>query len=130
MDSTCFICKSIYANLDELFAHLKYVHLLTSNSMYRCGILHCPQSFTSFCSFAKHMKSNICYTYSSQRTLNNKNNMVYDIPPPEINSNIQFEGNEQNINDVDIDTLKYSMLKFSLHYYGKFNFSRKEALEI
>lgn len=22
------------------------------------------------------------------------------------------------------------MLKFSLHYYGKFNFSRKEALEI
>jgi len=42
----------------------------------------------------------------------------------------QIEEIEQNCNNFNLDTLKYSMMTFLLHYYGKLNFSRKDALQL
>lgn len=41
--------------------------------MYRCGFQHCPQTFISFHSFSKHMKSKICNTNPIQQiSINNE----------------------------------------------------------
>lgn len=132
MESRCYICKNTFNDSDALFIHLKCVHSLTSTSIYCCGVPNCPQTFTSFRSFAKHMKSNICNTNPIQPIIinekhgTNKNNVSL----PNINPNDQMEEIEQNYNNFNLDTLKCSMIKFLLHYYGKLNFSRKDALQL
>jgi len=78
------------------------------------------------------MKSNICNTNPIQPIIinekhgTNKNNVSL----PNINPNDQMEEIEQNYNNFNLDTLKCSMIKFLLHYYGKLNFSRKDALQL
>lgn len=58
---------------------------------------------------------------------NIKNN---DIFLSDINPNNQQEDFEQNDNNFSFNTLKCSMMKFSLHYYAKLNFSKKDALQL
>lgn len=140
MDFKCFICKNTFTVLDNFIVHLKCNHFLTSTSIYRCGVQHCPQTFSSFRSFIKHMKLKICYnTNAIPQTLNNSANnktfnnddVVNDTSVSENISNIHLQNVEQNnMNILDLNNLKNSMLTFSLHYYGKLNFSRKDALEL
>lgn len=132
MDFRCYICKNTFNDLNTFFIHLKCVHSLTSTSIYCCGVLHCPQTFTSFRFFAKHMKSKICNINPIQPIIinekygTNKNKIsLTNIIPDD-----QIEEIEQNCNNFNLDTLKYSMMTFLLHYYGKLNFSRKDALQL
>lgn len=116
--------------INFLYLHLKYVRSLTFTSMYRCGFQHCPQTFTSFHSFSKHMKSKICNTNPIQQiSINNEKYSTIDNNiSSEINPNVQFEDLEQNENILNVGALKYLMMQFLMRYYGKFNFSRKDAL--
>jgi len=78
------------------------------------------------------MKLKICNTNPIQPTIIHENhgtNKNY-ISLPDINPNDQFEDFKQNDNNFNLYTLKCSMMKFSLHYYTKFNFSRKDALQL
>ncbi|XP_050547867.1 uncharacterized protein LOC126909475 isoform X2 [Daktulosphaira vitifoliae] len=66
-----FICVAetnfddIFIELHQFIAHLKYVHSLTSSSFYRCGIPHCSQTFSTYRSFSKHMKSEVLNNQNS-----------------------------------------------------------------
>lgn len=40
------------------------------------------------------------------------------------------EGVSSTCNSINVNVLKKSMLQFSSHYYGKFNFSRKEVIKL
>ncbi|XP_050547880.1 uncharacterized protein LOC126909475 isoform X4 [Daktulosphaira vitifoliae] len=55
----------IFIELHQFIAHLKYVHSLTSSSFYRCGIPHCSQTFSTYRSFSKHMKSEVLNNQNS-----------------------------------------------------------------
>lgn len=53
---SCFICKTKFSDLNIYFSHLKLIHLLSSTSLYQCGIPNCTQNFTNFRAFSKHIK--------------------------------------------------------------------------
>lgn len=78
-----------------------------------------------------HMKSKICNINPIQPIIinekhgTNKNN----ISLTNIISDDQIE-EKQNCTNFNLDTLKCSMMTFLLHYYGKLNFSRKDALQL
>lgn len=139
MNLVCFICKDEFMELDQLIVHLKCIHSLTSSSFYHCGIPSCPQTFSCFHSFAKHMTLEILNSSNYSQTLNDIN--INHVGNQSINTIINRDSNVKNSSNdgfknskhqysVDLNALKNSMIKCSLYYYGKFNFSRKEANEL
>jgi len=138
---TCFICKNKFLNLDPYISHLKFYHSLTTNSIYKCGIAHCSQTFSSFRSFSKHIRnefkhtsigpsSEVIYKNSLSNNTdtylpNNLKDQITDVP----NNILSTDPAIKNLN-VDLNVLKKAVLQFSVQYYGKFNFSRKDATEL
>jgi len=133
MDLICFICKDVFAELDQFMVHLKYVHSLTSSSFYRCGISHCSQTFSTYRTFSKHMKCEMLNNINSNHNFKNINNDSSTNIANNANTNIEGISlvHEPCVDYIiDIDALKKCAVKFSTHYYGKFNFSRKDAIQL
>lgn len=132
MNLICFVCKDLFIELDQLMVHLKYVHSLTSSSFYRCGIQHCSQTFSSYRTFSKHMKCEIFNNLNSNHNLKIINSNSSTKITNKINTNLEGVSltHEPCDDSIDIDALKKCTLKFSAHYYGKYNFSRKEAIQL
>lgn len=130
MNLICFICKD--TELDQFMVHLKYVHSLTSSSFYRCGISHCSQTFSAYRTFSKHMKCEMLNNINTNHNFKNiKNNSSSNVAN---NANTNIEGfsvsHKPCVDYIDIDALKKCAIKFSAHYNGKFNFTRKEAIQL
>lgn len=106
--------------------------------MYKCGVINCSQQFTSFRSFSKHMKSEIInFNPINSKSLNNENlpsNVTMEIDSSEnysyCNTNTVVHYEVSHIPSINVLLLKDSLLKFTLRYYGKPNFSRKITLEL
>lgn len=134
MEFNCFICNLKLTQLEQFFMHLKIYHSLQSNSMYKCGVINCSQQFTSFRSFSKHMKSEINnFNPINSKSLNNENlpsNVTMEVDSPENYSNSVVHDEMSHVPSINVRLLKDSLLKFTLRYYGKPNFSRKITLEL
>jgi len=130
---SCFICKIKFQDLNIYFSHLKLIHLLSSTALYKCGIANCSQNFTNFRAFSKHIK--LQYLNAQEVDLKLQESCLSN------NLNIPFSNSTNNINNfpqskkndlhfVDLQSLVQSSLKFSLFYYAKPNFSRKDAVDL
>jgi len=133
---SCFICKIKFQDLNIYFAHLKLIHLLSSTSLYQCGIHNCSQNFTNFRAFSKHIRLEYQNAQEVDRTIDSclSNNLNTSLPNSTNNVDhlTQASSHTKNNNShfVDLQTLVQSSLKFSLLYYAKPNFSRKDAANL
>lgn len=130
MDLICFICKDLFTELDQFMVHLKYVHSLTSSSFYRCGISHCSQTFSAYRTYSKHMKCEMLNNINFKNIDNNKTSTKIANNATTSIEGVVSSTHEPCVNYIDIDGLKKCAIQFSAHYYGKFNFSRKEAIQL
>ena len=136
MNFYCFVCNLKLSELEQLFVHLKSVHSIKSNSLYSCCVPNCKQRFSSFRSFSKHMKlelqNNDQISYNPPSTSINKNNISNNedkIKFADANESIHY-ASDNNIQPINLNYLNDHALQLSLHYYGKINFSRKDATEV
>lgn len=136
MNFYCFVCNLKLSELEQLFVHLKNVHSIKSNSIYSCCVPNCKQCFSSFRSFSKHMKlelqNNNQISNNSPCTSINQNNISNNddkIKFVNVNESIN-NASDSNIQPINLNYLNDHALKLSLYYYGKINFSRKDATEV
>lgn len=125
---SCFICKIKFQDLNIYFSHLKLMHLLSSTALYQCGIPNCSQNFTNFRAFSKHIKLEYQNAQEADQPtescFSNSTNNIENITLASSHS----ENN--NLHLVNLQSLVQSSLKFSLFYYAKPNFSRKDAKDL
>lgn len=136
----CFICKNGFRIIEKLFIHLKYYHSLSPNSVHECGYPFCKQSFTTFRSFSRHMKSERAtlkedVNDTQQNSIPSTSQGVVSTLSLSKKNSLDLEGIYFNVNTnkeirFDRSLMKKSTLEFSFKYFGKKNLCRKDALNI
>lgn len=146
----CYCCNASLDSIDLLCTHLKYVHFLEEACTYKCCQYKCPQMFTCFKAFKKHLKTShyndnidINVPHKIQKISDNDNWFSDSIPSTSSNKvddsiakislNKDSCSNSENNNKKKaffVDEVKNSFFHFFLKLHSKSHMTNKQIEEI
>lgn len=140
----CFLCKKKFTSVNVLILHLKKIHALKSNSIYRCWETSCQQIFSNLGSFKKHiLRKHVNQTcsdanYHLLNTLNSSateiNQIINSKDNDKDSANILHRKEIKYINKFNEDAVlakvTESVAQFALNLHNNNNISRKNVTQI
>lgn len=126
----CFQCGSDHDSVKLLVVHLKCVHLLKSNDVYKCAQSNCMSEFFCVNSFKRHLENTHKYISTNYQ---NTNNINFPQPSEVINS-IQFNSQISDSSLLFSSDIKEKLfdcaLEFTLKLYNKSHMTTVQVEEI
>lgn len=115
----CFKCDESFGTINILLVHLKYSHMLNSESLviYKCMQSKCPQSFSNLKSFTYHLKNSHADVSKDTGNDNLKNQFNAQRSVPNISKVVEFE----KIEKISISQAKKNIYRESLLFVTKLN---------